>query len=602
MFESHSESVHVVCLRYLKEKRKSAVNGRDAARDKIAHPIHMPPARALRWALVLAALFAFRLWFGLTREFFFEDETQIFLIGFRYYATGEWPYFGPDVVWTKSEIPGALQGVLVGAPLRAAPYPESPYVALAILSFGALSLFAWYVGAHRPAMPRWLIWGWLFTIPWTIQFSLHPINTSYILPASLVFFVGVFESVPALSLRLIPPAAAHAMMGAALAWLMQIHMSWPLLVPFAALAWASRWRDGVRDMMVNLLSLAAGALVPAVFLLPTLALHGAAAGSGGVVRNLHLHAVSPWIIVTTLARLLSFASLEINRFIATDAPKRLEFFQRHLWLAPLAIAAGAAGVVQPVWMVADAARRSRWNEAATRRRWDAVRLLLAGALLLVYASYFFVVEPPQAHAFYVLAPIVFLFAAYWWALVDSPRSRQIAAAVLALGVLYHAGLAWAQAPELSLYRNRGVVAAAVRLKEPEMFAHRRPFAIGGGPLTLNDPARPYDAARDVQILSAAHRPGPAESVHWSVTLRNGNAAVAFRDLLYVATYVDGRGAIVDERHEFIKDIFEPGDVRRIELNDGYVRAPFASASLRIAAAEALLPLPATISDAERRPR
>src|SRR3954469_11411068 len=33
------------------------------------------------WIAALAALFVFRLLYGLTREFFFEDETQIFLIG-----------------------------------------------------------------------------------------------------------------------------------------------------------------------------------------------------------------------------------------------------------------------------------------------------------------------------------------------------------------------------------------------------------------------------------------------------------------------------------------------------------------------------------------
>jgi hypothetical protein len=48
---------------------------------------------------------------------------------------------------------------------------------------------------------------------------------------------------------------------------------------------------------------------------------------------------------------------------------------------------------------------------------------------------------------------------------------------------------------------------------------------------------------------------------------------------------------VDERHERIKDIFQPGDVQTIELNDGYARVPFASADLRIAAAEALIPVP-----------
>ena len=562
----------------------------------------MDRARVPRWALLLLALFTFRLWFGLSREFFFEDETQIFLIGFRYAATGEWPYFGPDVVWTKSEIPGALQGLLVGLPLRAAPYPESPYVALALLSFAALGFFAWYVGEHRPRAPRWLIWGWLFTIPWTMQFSLHLINTSYVLSAALVFFVGFFESLPALSIGRVRPAAAHALMGAALTWLMQIHMSWPLLLPFLAIAWASRWRDGGRAMAATLAALCAGALLPALLLIPTLLQHGAGVGSGSVARNVHVHGVNPWIVVTTLARFLSFASLEINRFIATDGPKRLEFFQRHLWLAPLAIVVGVAGIVQPLWMLVDWARPARWPEPSTRRRWQTMRLLVAAAVLLVYGSYFFVIEPPQAHAFYVLAPIAFLFAAYWWTLVDSPRSRRIAAGVLTLSVLFHAGLAWAQAPELSLYRNRAVVAAAVRLKAPEMFAHRRAFAIGGGPAALSDPSRPYDATRDMHVVAAAHRPGPAASIHWSVTLRNASVAVAYRDPLYITTYRNANGEIVDERHEVIKDIFEPGDVRQIELNDGYASVPFASAALRIAAAEALLPVPATITDAVRRPR
>jgi len=545
-----------------------------------------------RWALILLALFAFRLGFGLSREFFFEDETQIFLLGLRYYATGEWPYFGPDVVWTKSEIPGALQALLVGLPLRVAPYPEASYLLLALLSFAALAAFAWYVGEHRPAAPSWLVWGWLLTIPWTIQFSGHLINTSYILCGALVFFLGFFEALPASSLRRIPPAIAHAMMGFALVWVMQIHMSWPLLLPFAVLAWISRRRDGAVALATNALAFLAGALVPALLLLPTVARYGATSGSGGVLRNIHVHPVNPWIIVTTLARFLSFASLEINRFIATDGPKRLEFFQRHLWLAPLALVVLAAGLVQPLWMLVDFARPARrWPEPSTIARWQMLRALVAASVVLVYASYWFVLEPPQAHAFYVLAPVAFLFAFYWWTLIDSPRARQLAAGMLATSVVLHAGLAWAQLPELSLYRNRGVVASAVRLRQPEMFAHRREFAIGGGPIALSDPARPYDPTRDIEVVSAQHRPGPASSIHWTVTLRNASAVVAFRDPLYITTYRDERGTAVEERHERIKDIFQPGDTQTIELNDGYAGAPFASATLRIAAAEALIPAP-----------
>ena len=545
-----------------------------------------------RWVLILLALFAFRLFFGLSREFFFEDETQVFLLGLRYHATGAWPYFGPDVVWTKSEIPGALQALLVGIPLRVAPYPEAPYVLLALLSYGALAAFAWYVGAHRPAAPRWLVWGWLLTIPWTIQFSGHLINTSYILAGSLVFFLGFFESVPALSLRRIPPSIAHAMMGFGLAWVMQIHMSWPLLAPFAALAWFSRRHDGAGVLAANALAFCAGALLPALLLLPTIARYGTTAGSGGVLRNIHMHGENPWTLVTTLARFLSFASLEINRFVATDGPKRLEFFQRHLWLAPLAAFVLVAGLVQPLWMLIDFVRSPRrWTEPATIARWQMLRALVAASVGLVYASYWFVLEPPQAHAFYVLAPVALMFAFYWWTLVDSPRMRRVAAALLAASVVFHGGLAWAQLPELSLYKNRGVVAAAVRLKEPEMFAHRRQFAAGGGPAALADPARPYDPTRDVRVVSARHTPGPARSIHWTVTLRNASTVVAFRDVLYITTYRDDRGAVVDERHERIKDIFQPGDTRTLEVNDGYASADFASAEMRVAAAEALIPAP-----------
>lgn len=547
-----------------------------------------------RWRvpLILGACFAFRLLFGLSREFFFEDDTQIFLLGFRYYATGAWPFFGPDVVWTRSEIPGALQALLVGVPLRILAIPESPFVLLNLLSFAAIAALAWYTCEQLPSAPRWLIWGWFLTVPWTLQFSTHIINTSYILAPAIVFFLGFFEAVPSFSLRRLSPPVAFGLMGFAAAWLMQIHMSWPLLLPYAAVGWMSRRSDGIRALAIDAVAFFAGALIPGALLLPTLVHYGIHAGSGGVVRNFHLHWVSPWIIVTTLARFLSFASLEISRFIAPDGAKRLEFFGRHLWLVPAAIAVWIIGIVQPVWMSVDGCRPIRqWPESMLRPKWAALRRLVVASVLLVYASYWFVMEPPQAHAFYVLAPIAFMFAAFWWTFLDSPRARQIAAGVLIVNVAFHAGLAWTQAPELSLYKNRGVVAAAVRLKAPEMFAHRRDFAIDGGPAVLSDLSRPYDPTRDFEVLESAYRRGPLRSLHWTITVHNRSAVVAFRDAVYVVTYMDDRGGVVEERNDRLRDIFEPGDTRTIELNDGYAGPPFSTARLQIVAAEALLPVP-----------
>lgn len=61
---------------------------------------------------------------------------------------------------------------------------------------------------------------------------------------------------------------------------------------------------------------------------------------------------------------------------------------------------------------------------------------------------------------------------------------------------------------------------------------------------------------------------------------------------HVGHYVDDHNVTVDERHERVKDIFEREAEQAIELNDGFVTPPRATASLRIAAAEALVPVPA----------
>jgi hypothetical protein len=546
--------------------------------------MHMPH-RLRRWApAAVVALFVFRLLFGLSSEFFFEDETQIFLMGFRYYATGHWPYFGPDVVWTKSEIPGALQAILIGVPLKILPVPEAPFVLLNLLSTGALAGFAVFLARRFPAMPRWLIWGWLLTIPWTLQYSTHVINPSYVLPAAVVFFIGFFEAVPGFRIGTIGPPIAFGMMGAAVTWVMQIHMSWPLLLPYVAYACFATRAEGVRALAVRVLAFFGGALLPGILLIPTWVQFGLRAGSGGTLNNIHFHVVNPWMMVTTLARFLSFPSLEINRFIATDGAKRLVFFERHPWLVPLTAIAWAAGVVQPIWMLYEGIRRNGGPPM-----WQALRRLMAASIVLVYASYWFVMEPPQAHAFYVLAPIALVFAAYCWSFVDSPRMRRAAAAVLAVNIAYHAGLAVAQAPEKSLYKNRVPVAAAVRLKQPEMFAHRRPFAIDGGPASLVDPSRKYDPPHDLTVLDAAHRVGIGHYLQWTVTLRNDNPRVAFRDLLYYTTYRDAGGRVIDERHEVIKELLEPGEMRYFDVNDGWVPPGFTSATFRIVAAEALRP-------------
>ena len=122
-----------------------------------------------------------------------------------------------------------------------------------------------------------------------------------------------------------------------------------------------------------------------------------------------------------------------------------------------------------------------------------------------------------------------------------------------------------------------------------MFGHRRPFSVDGGPSTLLEASRPYDQMRDIQFADIRYRIGPFGVVLWTFTLNNRNNRVAYREVRYQTTYRDAKGDVVDQGYDYIKDIFEPGALRQIEVNDGIIRVPFTSATIVLTAAEALLP-------------
>src|ERR1041384_953810 len=105
------------------------------------------PNRKTLFLLVLS-LFLFRLFFGLCNaKWHGYDELQTYLIGLKCYATGTWPYFGPDLTGNEnlnyhSQIPGALEGLLIGLPFYILPVPEAPFILLNLLSIAGIFLLA----------------------------------------------------------------------------------------------------------------------------------------------------------------------------------------------------------------------------------------------------------------------------------------------------------------------------------------------------------------------------------------------------------------------------------------------------------------------------
>ncbi len=554
----------------------------------------------------LALAFAFRLAYGLTSVFWTEDERQIYLIGLRSLARGEWPFFGADVVWTGGNLPGAMQGLLVRWPLSVWAAPEAPFVLLNVLSFGALCLFAWYLCRRVPLVPRWVVWGALLTLPWTLDFSTHVVNVSYVLPGALMFFLGFLEAAPSFRIGALPVGLAWLMMGAGIPWVVQFHMSWVLLPAYVAVAALDQARQNVRVLAQAAVAFAAGALLTGSAIAPTLFSYGLAAGSVG--RTVQFHPQGLAAFLSILARFLSFAAHETNRFLGLDAAERLMFLARQPWVVPFTLVATVAGLVQPVVMAAAWFRRSTGD-----REWARVKWLAAGTVVWIYASFFFSVRGPQAHSFYVTCPVALVYAAHCWQMFASSRAggerwrlrvsavcvERIAAILLASGVVMHAGLAIDRAPRRSLYLDRPLVQAAIGAPNDRFLGERRDSLLE----TRDRRARPIDPVRDAAaydrasagddlvLVSADWAPAVLGRVsRFAVEIRHVGATAAYLDIRYIARYRDSAGSEVATRRGVIKEILQPGSRRRWEeLTDGMVPSGAASAVFSLDGAEKCIP-------------
>lgn len=548
------------------------------------------------WLAALALGFLFRLAYGLSSSFWTEDERQVYLIGLRSFARNEWPYFGADVVWTQSQLPGALQAWLVRAPLEIWPAPESPVVFLNLLSFAALALLAWYLSRRVADVPRWLVWTGLLTLPWTLNFSTHIVNTSYILPGAIVFFVGFLEAAPSVRVGLLPRFVAWAFIGAGLFFLVQIHMSWVLLPPYVAFAAIDLLVRDRRSAVVAAPAFATGAILTGSLLLPTLLHFGPSAMAVG--RNVELNLLGVPTFVEIVARFLSFSAFEMNRFLGLTTADRLLFLWRQIWVLPFAAFVVVVGILQPLAM---AVTWFRHRQAS--RPWLVARRLAATTVACVFVSFVFSVRGPLAHAFYVVFPLAALYALECWRVwTSSPRPllERLAVATLVAGLLVHGALAIDRAPRLSLYLDRGLVQTAITTRNDRLLGDRRDSLHE----TQDRQPRPTDPVPDPNAyLTANPTADLAVETSWSarlarqvscfdVVLRNWSETAAYVDVRYVVEYIGADGRAIVQRDGVFKEIIQPGELRTWDdVTDRAVPRGAVGAKLTIVGAEKVIPAP-----------
>jgi hypothetical protein len=418
----------------------------------------------------IAALFLFRLAFGLCSEFWFEDELQVYLIGLKFYTTGQFPFFGPDVVYTFSQIPGALQGLLVGLPFYLWPVPEAPYILLNILSTAALCFLAYYIGKRIPGLPLWFTWLWVLTCPWVLNYSTHIVNPSYVLPAAIVFFIAFFESIPKLSTGFIKQQYSFLLMGICLLWIFQLHMSWVLLIPFIIYSISVNFNKGFKASLISFAVFLCGCLVGASLLIPTLITYGWKDGLGGTSGNIVLNWANLGQIITVFTRYLSLASFELPRFIGFTNVKRIEFIKEYIWVSPFIIFAGLMGFVQPLWMIIAAFLKNPYPY------FKRILLITGSAFIITWLSFLFSVKGPSSHTFYVLFPLIMIYSFYCWKpLLEKKWIKYLAIIFLFSGLVFHITLMRDNYKRKSMYINRQVPLKAIQEKNYHILGERRNF-------------------------------------------------------------------------------------------------------------------------------
>jgi hypothetical protein len=432
-------------------------------------PPTQPASHSLLAVLLLLLAFSFRLAFGLCSDIDFIDERQIYLIGLKFATTGLWPYFGPDVTY-HMQIPGALQGLVVGLPLKVLPLPEAPYFFLNLLSFAALCLLAWYFSKRLPHFPRWLLWGWLMTAPWVLNCSTHIFNVSYVLFGSVLFFVGFLETMPSLTLGLLSPGLGNFMMGFALLWNAQFHLSTAILLPYVLVSFYFQVRVRPQALWNSIPYFLLGGLVTGAFLIPTYWRYGFEVGTGGTQHALVFNPANILSFFTILARYFSLASCEVPRFLGAHTAERLEVLKLHPWAVPFTAVAFLLGLIQPVVMLLAGFRRGQ-----AEKDWPAVKALAWVTFLLIYVSFLFAFKVPAAHTYYVTLPVVMLYALHVFSpWVSRPWFLVTAKVLLACNLLFAICLAIHTFQTKSLYRERPLFVKAIQSGDYRLLGERRP--------------------------------------------------------------------------------------------------------------------------------
>ncbi len=416
--------------------------------------------------------FSFPTFFGLLQSEWPQiDELQTYLIGLKCYTTGTWPAFGPDAAGSESsfqsQIPGALEGLVIALPLYLFHQPEAPFILLNLMGSLGVLLLAWYIFRKIPGLSYPWLCLWITVAPWSIHEATHIYNVSYVFLPSILFFIGFMESLPSTSLDLVSPFWANFLMGLSVFWIQQFHLSYVYLLPLSLYSMAAQLRK--KKELVHVAYFGLGSLIPLVFLVPTVLQYGfnRVNSHSGFYTGFNFQ--NFLALPVLLARFLSLVSFELPRFIGAHNSERMAFLKSHLEILFPGVLLWAIGLLQPFLLLFAWFKRD--HPLST---WAKMKELILAIFGMIWISFWFTIKQPLSHIYFIFFPFLMAYSCYVWVLFAGNRRWAWAAkAFLLLGLYFQVGYAVAVAPRDSLYSQRALVAKAIEEKNYHLLGERR---------------------------------------------------------------------------------------------------------------------------------
>lgn len=421
--------------------------------------------KCIQTSLLLFLIFFLRLVFGLSSKFWSVDELQIYRLGLSFYSDGRWPFFGPDVVYTGSKIPGALQALLVGLPFYILKIPESPYVFLNLLSFFSLSFFTFYLTKLYPVYPKWVLWSWVMFAPWTLIFSTHVINPSYVLPAAIIFWISFCETTYRKVLPIFTTKMNFFLMGVSLGWIYQLHMSWVILPPCILYVWLSNIKYRTAK---NILYFIFGLLLFGSLALPTHLFQQAATDTAS---NIHFAPKNIFSFFQIFFRFLLFSIFFLIGSFGQGIQQRMAFFTSNWWVVPFYLATAIGALTQLCYVLLWCFSKYRSKDMSESKK---IFNLIFAIILLTTGLFIFSIKAPSAHAFYLLLPLSFIFMAQIFQSVRNfERFLQIYLVLLGCNLIVMCTLMCNNFENRSLYSDRHRIERALDELSPDILTEKR---------------------------------------------------------------------------------------------------------------------------------